>query len=54
MEKGDADENYLLLKLLIEDYEVLLCNTYSPNNDTPQFFENIQTHIIDMQCQNII
>lgn len=26
---------------------------YSPNTDTPQFYENIQMHIDDMQCQNV-
>ena len=45
MEKGDVDGNYSVLKLLIEGYEVLLCNIYGPNNDTLQLLENIQTHI---------
>ena len=45
MEKGDVDGNYSVLKLLIEGYEVLLCNIYGPNNDTLRLLENIQTHI---------
>ena len=52
--KGDIDGNYLLLKMCIDSHEVILCNIYGPNIDSPQFFENIQSHVDDMQCQNII
>ena len=53
-EKGDICGNYLLLKMIIDNHEVVLCNIYGPNTDSPQFFENIRSHIDDMQCQNII
>lgn len=45
MEKGDVDGNYLLLKLLIEGHEVLLCNNYGPKSDKPQFLKKIFRHI---------
>ena len=54
VEKGDVDGNYLLLKPRIEGHEVLICTVYGPNNDNPLFFENVQKHIDDMQCSNII
>lgn len=54
IEKGDIDGNYFILKACIEGHEVLICTIYGPNNDTPLFFENIQNHIDDMQCSNII
>lgn len=38
----------------INCHEVVSCIIYSPNTDSPQIFENTQTHIDDMQCQNII
>ena len=53
-EKGDSTGNFHILKARIENHEVVLCTIYGPNSDTPDFFENVQTCIEEMNCSNII
>ena len=43
-----------MLKIAIDGHEVILCNVYGPNTDSPEFYENMQTHINDMQCEDIV
>ena len=53
-EKGDKDVNYHILKVCIEGHMVVLCTIYGPNMDSPNFYENIQQSIEEMNCNNII
>lgn len=50
----DPDGRFIFLEVLINDKEILIGNIYAPNEDTPNFFENIQNHLISANMPSII
>ena len=40
--------------MVIEDKEVTLVNIYGPNNDSPQFYENLKHKIEEFQNEEVI
>lgn len=54
-QKADLDGNYIILKLEIEKkFTILLVNIYGPNGDDPQFYENVEKEMADIECDHII
>ena len=39
--KTDKNGNFILLDMVAQDKEFTLVNLYGPNNDNPQFYENL-------------
>jgi exonuclease III len=52
--KTDALGNYLLLDLTIEGERITLVNIYGPNNDNPNFYENILEKIEEFENEKYI
>lgn len=52
--KTDNNGNYIILDMIIEDREVTLVNLYGPNNDNPQFYENLKIKIEEFRNENVI
>ena len=40
--KFEKNGNYIILDITIEDKQITLVNLYAPNNDNPQFYENLK------------
>ena len=43
----DTNGNYIILDLTVHDQKLTLINLYGPNNDNPQFFQDISNFIDD-------
>ncbi|MCG8033364.1 MAG: hypothetical protein JAZ03_14460 [Candidatus Thiodiazotropha taylori] len=50
----DPDGNFLITELKITDKKITLINIYGPNEDKPQFYNNIQQLISDIGNENVI
>ena len=52
--KTDENGNFMILDMVIEDKEVTLVNIYGPNNDNPQFYEQMKQKIEEFQNDHVI
>lgn len=52
--KTDKNGNYIILDMVIEDKEITLVNLYGPNEDNPQFYENLIKKIAEFENDNVI
>ena len=52
--KTDKNGNFVILDMVIEDKEVTLVNICGPNNDSPQFYENLKHKIEEFQNEKVI
>jgi exonuclease III len=50
----DSDENILILKCKINNYEFLLGSVYGPNKDTKEFFEDLQSYVQGANSKRVI
>ena len=51
---SDPSGNFILLDITIDDIQITIVNIYAPNNDSPQFFENLKQLIMKQGNQNVI
>ncbi len=52
--KHDKNGNYLALDIHIQDYKITLVNIYGPNNDTPDFFEEVENIVTHFDNPHVI
>ena len=52
--KTDKNGNYIILDTVVQDKEFTLINLYGPNNDNPQFYENLMKTISEFEIENVI
>lgn len=52
--KIDKNGNYIILDITIEDQKITLVNLYGPNNDNPQFYENLKHKINEFENEQVI
>lgn len=52
--KTDKNGNYIILDITIEDKQITLVNLYGPNNDNPQFYENLKHKINAFENEQVI
>ena len=52
--KTDKNGNYIILDMVIEEKEITLVNLYGPNEDNPQFYENLIKKIAEFENDNVI
>ena len=52
--KTDKNGNYIILDMVVQDKEFTLVNLYGPNNDNPQFYENLIKKISEFENDNVI
>ena len=50
----DTNGNYIILDLTVHDQKLTLINLYGPNNDNPQFFQDISNFIDEIGNNEII
>ena len=51
---SDPDGRFILVDLKLENKTITLGNIYAPNNDNPNFFKNVLSHLRSFECENII
>ena len=52
--KIDKNGNFLILNMTIEGKEITLVNLYGPNEDRPQFYENLKQKIDEFETEQVI
>ena len=52
--KTDKNGNYIILDMDIQGKQITLVNTYGPNEDNPQFYENLIQKISEFENENVI
>ena len=52
--KTDESGTFMILDMVIEDKEVTLVNIYGPNNDNPQFYEQMKQKIEEFQNDHVL
>ena len=54
MIKTDKNGNYIILDMVAQDKEFTLVNLYGPNNDNPQFYENLIKKNSEFENEKVI
>ena len=44
----DAGGNFTFISLTTMDKDLLLVNVYGPNRDSPEFYDKMEDHVIEM------
>ena len=52
--KTDRNGNYIILDTEIQGKDITLANIYGPNEDNPNFYENLIQNISDFENENVI
>ena len=52
--KTDKNGNYIILDIEIQGKDITLANIYGPNEDNPNFYENLIKNIADFENENVI
>ena len=52
--RTDKNGNYIILDMEIQGKEITIVNLYGPNEDNPQFYENIVKKISEFENENVI
>ena len=52
--KTDKNGNFIILELNIDGKNITLVNLYGPNEDKPEFYENIKTKLADFENEEVI
>ena len=52
--KKDKNGNYIILGIEIQGKDITLANIYGPNEDNPNFYENLKRNIADFENENVI
>lgn len=50
----DPCGRYLIVEVIIQDVQIVLCNIYAPNVDSPNFFTEVVKHLETYENSNII
>ena len=50
----DNEGRYILCDMMANGKNITLVNLYAPNDDNPNFFNTLFTHLLDFQCEEII
>lgn len=53
-EKKDSEGNFLALDLMMEDNRVTLINIYGPNQDDPEFYDQVRDTWLEFDNQYFI
>ena len=51
---SDPDGRFILVDLKLENKTITLGNIYAPNDDNPNFFKNVLSHLLSFECEDII
>ena len=52
--KTDKNGNFIILELNIEGKQITLVNLYGPNDDKPDFYENIKQKVAEFGNEEVI
>lgn len=52
--KTDKNGNYIILDIEIQGKDITLANIYGPNEENPNFYENLIKNIADFENENVI
>ena len=52
--KTDKNGNFIILDMEIQGREITLASIYGPNEDNPNFYENLLRNIADFENENVI
>ena len=52
--KTDQNGNFIILELNIEGKQITLVNLYGPNDDKPEFYENIKQKVAEFENEEVI
>ena len=52
--KTDKNGNFIMLDMEIQGKELTLVNLYGPNEDNPQFYENVFRKCAEFENENVI
>ena len=52
--RRDIVGRYVMCKVLLNNYSYCLVNIYAPNEDSPEFFNEISRNIQEMDCVHVI
>ena len=52
--KTDSGGNLVVLDLKIYEYEITLASLYAPNTDSPDFFSNLESIILEFENPHVI
>ena len=44
----DASSNFMFISLTSMRKDLLLVNVYGPNRDSPEFYDKMEDHVIEM------
>ena len=50
----DNEGRYILCDMMANGKNIILVNLYAANDDNPNFFNTLFTHLLDFQCEEII
>ena len=51
---SDPGGRFILVDLKLENKTITLGNIYAPNDDNPNFFKNVLSHLLPFECEDII
>ena len=51
---SDPDGRFILVDLKLENKTITLRNIYAPNDDNPNFFKNVLSHLLSFEYEDII
>ena len=52
--KKDPNGNFIFIELNISGKKITLVNIYGPNEDKPDFYDNLQQSVIEFNNEHII
>ena len=52
--KKDPNGNFIIIELNISGKKITLVNIYGPNEDKPDFYDNLQQSVIEFNNEHII
>ena len=51
---SDPEGRFIIVDIKTENKTLTLLNIYAPNDDNPAFFENVLTHLLSFDCEDIV
>ena len=51
---SNKEGNLIILDMILSDISFRLINAYAPNVDSPKYFAEIETHIIETEMEHVI
>ena len=50
----DTNGNFIILEIILQKQKITLANIYGPNEDKPQFYNNVKQKIDELGNDNVI